>query len=146
MDNRPFIRGRDESKKGMNDGQKWFLEPTPIRSRTTNENIFIVPTNKVPNTRGKDTPEEIFDLFLDEKMKKDIIKFTNEQGRLKKGENWSLMDMLELEDLIGSFGAQKQSKTSTLVLWTELIGQDLVSSNLSLTCVSTRKRPREPAC
>ena len=86
----PFIRGRDESKKGANDGQKWFLQPLPRTSRTTRENIFVVPTNKTPNSRGKDTPAEIFDLFLDEKMKKDIVQYTNDEGHLKKGELYSL--------------------------------------------------------
>ena len=59
----PFIRGRDVSKEGANDGQKWFLQPLPRTSRTTRENIFVVPTNKVSNSRGKDTPTEILICF-----------------------------------------------------------------------------------
>ena len=44
------------------------------------------------------------------------------------------MDMVELEALIGVvliIGAQKQSKVSTKVIWSELIGQDFVRATFA---------------
>ena len=48
--------------------------------------------NRVAGERFQVAENYIHPCFLDEKMKKDIITFTNEQGRLKKGDNWSPMD------------------------------------------------------
>ena len=60
--NIPIYRGKD--------GQIWYSEPTQ-RSRTREQNIFNVPTNKIPDTRNKNNPADIFGLFLTQEMMHD---------------------------------------------------------------------------
>lgn len=129
---RAFIRGRD-GDKNRNNGQKWFLQPFQ-RSRTSSQNIFTVPHTRIPHTHDKDTPLELFNLMCDDAMKRDIIKFTNEEGVRQRGDHWVPMDDVEFDALIGvllMIGAQKQSKVTTCVIWDRMIGLTYVRAAMS---------------
>ena len=116
------------------DGTEWKSTPMAPNAQTTRSNIVTLLRNRIPNTHNATSPAETFDLFISRDMIKLIVKYTNEEGKMQRGDAWKETDDVEIRGLIGILvflGAQKQSKVNLTTIWEPLIGQDFVRATMS---------------
>ena len=118
---------------GKDNNTKWSDKPFE-ENRPRARNIIHFPQNRTPNTSNVSTPEDAFLLYIDNKLVNMMIKYTNAEGKKKRGNEWKMMDEIELKAFIGCLihaGALHQNKHSLDTLFNPADGNPLIRAAFS---------------
>ena len=147
--NRRYLRKEDDEVKiffGKDHKIRWQNKPFD-EIRTPAKHIMNIPKNRTPHTSNVNSPKDSFLLYIDNKLKDDsfllyihnklkdmIIKYTNAETTKKRGNEWKMLDEVELEAFIGCLihcGAPYQNKHSLDTLFNLADGNSLARAAFS---------------
>lgn len=126
----------DSSNKiilGKDKVTQWNTKPFP-EARTPAKNLLKIPKNRIPNTDHVTSPGDAFSLFINDKMIRMIVHFTNKDGQRGKGDQWKMTDDIEMKAFIGCLlhtGSMHQNKICLELLFNFVEGNPLLRAAFS---------------
>ncbi|RUS70333.1 hypothetical protein EGW08_021902 [Elysia chlorotica] len=115
------------------DGIVWSVQPGAV-NKTPSKNVFRPPVRKFINCQTMTDPESAFDLLFTPTMVRDIVKYTNKEGRRVQQHRWVDTDDIEIQAFIGiliHLGALNQNIFPTELIWDTRNGNTLARSAMT---------------